>query len=60
MNHKSWCPLRFEDRKERIKPFLAVFKTYKFNYETNEFEPVEAFVTCTICGAILKQKKKQS
>jgi len=57
--HKSWCPLRLEDRKERIKPFLAIFKTYRFNYETKEFEPVEAFVVCQICGAILKQKIKR-
>jgi len=59
MNHKPWCLLRFEDRKERIKRFLAVFKTYIVN-ENGEFEPIEAFVACTICGAILKQKKKQS
>jgi len=54
--HKSWCPLRFEDRKERIKPFLAVFKTYIV--KDGEFEPIEAFVVCQICGAILKQKKR--
>ena len=59
MTHKHWCPLRFENRKERIKPFLAVFRNYIVN-ENGEFEPIEAFVVCQICGAILKQKKKQS
>jgi len=57
MNHKPWCPLRFEKSKEKLLQHLAVFRTYNYDPKTKQFKPVDAFIKCMICDAVLKEKK---